>query len=633
MKPRASSAVWREARRLLHRQRWPLTLALLFVVVNRLAALALPAASRYVVDEVIGRQRSERLGLIALIVCAALAIETAAAFGAMQVAGVAGQRAIAALRQELHARVVGLPLRRLDASSGGVLAARVMTDSEQVRFLVGNGLVQLVASMLTASLALGLLFWLDARLTLAVLAIMGLVALGARRAFRRITVALECVIRRQAELTGWFSQVVGGVRVVKAYVAERHEAQRFARESHQLVRESLRALRGISLLNASSTLAAGSLGVLLLLVGGRAVAAGEMSLGSYVMYVWLTGYLLGPVVHVAGSAGEFGKAGAALGRIAELRALATEAEEDLSRRRLPRVLGAVDFEDVSYGYAPERLALRAVSLHAPAGSTTALVGRNGSGKSTLCRLLLASDPPGAGRVLIDGHDLATLQRRSYRSHLGVVLQDNVLFDGTIGDNIRYGRPRSSLAEMEAAAPLAHCDEFVTRLPDGYSTRVGERGMRLSAGQRQRVAIARAFLVDPRILILDEATSSLDAESEGMIQDALRFLCRGRTTFVIAHRLSTVRSAHQILVLDRGAIVERGTHGNLVAQRGQYFRLCEAQADAASDRTAASAEREAPLLATMHVERVGDPTEGNGRYTNSMAACSFHALAEGAHHAQ
>jgi ABC-type multidrug transport system fused ATPase/permease subunit len=256
MTPGTSSAAWREARRLLRRQRGPLLMALLLVVANRLAALALPTASRYVVDEVIGRQRNDRLGLIALLACGALAIETAAAFGAMQLAGVAGQRAIAAIRQELQARVMGLPLRRLDASSCGALAARVMTDSEQVRFLVGNGLVQLVASLLTASLALGLLFWLDAPLTLAVLAIMGLVTLVVRRGFRQITAALEGVIRRQVELTGWFSQVVGGIRVVKSYVAERHEVQRFARESHQLARESLHALRGISVLNGSSTLAA-----------------------------------------------------------------------------------------------------------------------------------------------------------------------------------------------------------------------------------------------------------------------------------------------------------------------------------------------------------------------------------------
>jgi ABC-type multidrug transport system fused ATPase/permease subunit len=272
----------------------------------------------------------------------------------------------------------------------------------------------------------------------------------------------------------------------------------------------------------------------------------------------------------------------------------------------------VEFDDVSYRYLPGRFALRGVSLHAPAGSTTALVGPNGSGKSTLCRLLLAYDRPSAGRILIDGRDLAALDRRSYRSRLGVVLQDDVLFDGTIADNIRYGRPRASLTDVQAAGRLAHCDEFVTRLPDGYSTLVGERGLRLSAGQRQRVAIARAFLVDPRILLLDEATSSLDTESEGLIQDALRFLCRGRTTFVIAHRLTTVRNADQILVLDQGAVAERGTHEELVAERGQYFRLYEAQAHATSDWLVAPAERTPAPFPARHAKPVRDPARGNGR---------------------
>jgi subfamily B ATP-binding cassette protein MsbA len=569
-------------------------LALGIVAVNRVAALALPAASRYVVDEVIGRQRTDQLAFISLLVCAAVAIEALAAFWATQVAGVAGQRAIAGLRQELQARVIGLPLRRIDASHTGALAARVMADSEQVRYLVGNGLVQLMASILTATLALGLLFGLDAPLTLAVLAIVGLVALGVRRSFSQITAALEGVIRRQSELIGWFGLVLGGMRVVKAYAAERREALRFARESHQLVRESVRALRRVSFLNAATTFAAGSLGVLLLAVGGRTVAAGDMSLGSYVMYVWLTGLLLGPIIHIAGSAGELGKAVAALGRIAELQGLATEEEEDRSRSRIKRVVGTVDFEDVCYGYASERLALRAVSLHAPAGSTTVLVGPNGSGKSTLCRLLLAYDRPSAGRILIDGRDLAALHRRRYRSCLGVVLQENFLFDGPIEDNIRYGRPGASLTEVQAAARLAHCDEFVARLPNGYSTLVGEQGLRLSAGQRQRVAIARAFLVDPRILILDEATSSLDAESEDLIQDALRFLCKERTTFIIAHRFSTLRWADRILVLDRGMVAERGSHEELLALQGRYFRMYEARSHDGTNR------------------RVGIPVGGNGR---------------------
>jgi ABC-type multidrug transport system fused ATPase/permease subunit len=541
-------AAWREASRLIRRHRGPLMLALLLVVVNRLAALALPTASRYVVDEVIGRRQIGLLPLIALLACAAVVIEAAAAFGAVQLAGVAGQRAVAGLRQELQKRVVGLPLWRIDGTRSGSLAAQLMTDSEQVRYLVGNGSVQLVASVLTAVLALGLLLRLDASLTLAVLGVLGLLAIGVGRGFGRISAAFERVCHRQAELTGWLGQVLGGIRVVKACVAERREAYRFARESHALVREAVRALRGVALLSAGSTLASGAVGALLLVVGSGAVAAGSMSLGSLVMFIWLSGLLLAPVMHIAAGAGELGKAVAALGRIARLREFATEEEEDRVRCRIRRVVGTVDFEDVSYGYVPGRLALRGVSLHAPAGSTTALVGPSGAGKSTICRLLLAYDRPTSGRILIDGRDLATLRRRDYRTHLGVVLQDDVLFDGTIADNIRYGRPGASCADVLTAGRLSHCDEFAELLPDGYRTIVGERGVRLSGGQRQRVAIARAIMADPRILVLDEATSSLDSESELLIQAALRALCRGRTTFVIAHQLSTVRNADQTLLV-------------------------------------------------------------------------------------
>ena len=562
-----SHAAWREARRLLRRHRGPLIGALSLVAINRLAALALPTASRYVVDEVIGRQRSDLVWPVALLVCPAVAIEVAAGFGASQVAGVSGLRAIAALRQELQAHVAASPLPVLETDIGGTLASRIMTDPEQVRYLVGNGSVQIVASLLSAGLALGLLFWLNAPLTLGVLLIVALAGFAVSRSFRSIAQALEGVLRQQSELTGRLGQLFGGIRIVKAYLAERRESHRFARESHRLVRTSVRALREISILNAGGALASGMLGILLLVAGGRAVAAGAMSLGSYAMYVWLTGYLIGPVFHVAASAGELGKAVAAMGRIGELRERPTEVEEDLGRPRVRTATGTIDFECVCYAYPTGRPALRDVTLHAEAGSMTALVGPNGSGKSTLCRLILALDRPDAGRILMDGRDLATLDRRSYRSNLGVVLQDDWLFDGTIADNIRYGRPDASRVEVEAAARLAHCDEFVSRMPDGYLARVGDRGVRLSAGQRQRVAIARAFLVDPRILVLDEATSSLDAESEGMIVDALRDLCRGRTTFIIAHRRSTIRDADQIIVLDRGAVAECRTRaaGNPLAE--------------------------------------------------------------------
>ena len=561
---------WREIRRLVRRQLRSITAALVLVAASRVAAMGLPIASRYVVDEVIGRQRGDRLGLVALLALVSVSLEAVAAFGAAQIAGVAGQRTVAGLRQELQVRALALPLRRLEESPSGVLAARIMADSDQVRYLVGNGLVQLIASAFTATLALGLLFHLNASLTLCVLVLIGLLGVVVGYSFGRISSGFQKVIQRQTELTGRLGQVLGGIRVVRSFAAERQEASRFAKESHRLVRESVAVLRQISLLGAGNTLAAGCLGVLLLVLGGRAVAVGDMSLGSYVMYAWLTGLLIAPVLHVAGSSGELGKAVAAAGRIAALREVPTETEEDWTRPRVRRLVGTVDVENVSYGYDSGQLALRGVSFRAAPGSTTALVGPNGSGKSTLCRLLLGYDRPTKGRILVDGQDLATLHRRAYRSRLGVVLQDDMLFDGTVADNIQYGRPQASMADVQAAARLAHCEEFITRLPDGYSTVVGECGLRLSAGQRQRVALARAFLADSRILVLDEATSNLDPESEELIQDALRLLCRSRTTFVVAHRLSTVRHADQILVLDRGAIASRGTYEELLAPSGSRF---------------------------------------------------------------
>ncbi|MFL5496051.1 MAG: ABC transporter ATP-binding protein [Gemmatimonadales bacterium] len=576
MRPATRQGAWREAHLLFSRHRRPLLAALLLVATNRLAGLALPMASRYVVDEVIARRRTELLESIALFACAAIAIETVAGFGAVQLAGVASQRAVARLRQDLQRRVVGFPLRLIEEGSTGSLAARVIQDSEQACYLVGNGVVQLMASILTATLASALLFRLDAVLTLAVLAILAVYGAGVRGAFRRLTPAFEGVSRRQAELSGWLCRLLGGLRVVKAYAAERREAHSFAQESHRLVRESLAALRVVSLLDASGSLVTGAVGVVVLVAGSRAVLAGSMSLGSLVMFISLTGLLLAPVLHMAAGAGELGRAVAALRRIAQLRGRATEEEDDRSRRRIRRVVGTVDFEDMSYGYVPERLAVRGVNLHAPAGSTTALVGPSGSGKSTLCRLLLGFDRPTSGRILVDGRDLATVQRRQYRVNLGAVLQEDVLFDGTIADNIRYGRPRADWAEVLAAARSAHCDEFAEALPDGYGAVVGERGIRLSGGQRQRVAIARAMLADPRILILDEATSQLDSENELFIQAALGRLRRGRTTFVIAHRLSTVRSADQIVVLDGGAMVARGTHDELVACDGRYRQLHQLQ---------------------------------------------------------
>ncbi|MGH7516869.1 MAG: ABC transporter ATP-binding protein [Gemmatimonadales bacterium] len=604
MRRGTSSGAWREARALLRRQRGRLTAALILVVANRVAALALPAASKHVVDEVIGRQRTDLLAPIALVACAAVAVEAATAFGASQIIGLAAHRTITELRRGLQARVLGLPIAAFEATQSGTLVSRIMTDPEQVRHVVGNGLMQLASGLLTAMLAVGLLFYLNPSLTALVLALLLGFAIGLTRAFGWLYPVFHALSHLTAEITGQLAEVLGGIRVVKTYVAERREAYRFTLESHRLLRHSIRARTGVSALTAASTAATGIVGVVLLIVGSRAVAAGTMTLGDMAMYVFLVGLLAAPIVQIAATAQELGKAAVGLGRIAELRALATEAEEDRPRGRIASVVGTVDFEAVSYAYVPGRLVLRDVSLHAPPGSTTALVGPSGSGKSTLCRLLLAFDRPTSGRILVDGRDVATLRRCDYRAHLGVVLQEDVLFDGTIADNIRYGWPGAALSNVYAAGRRAHCDEFVQRCPDGYATLVGERGVRLSAGQRQRVAIARAILADPRILILDEATSSLDSESEVLIQDALRTLCRGRTTFVIAHRLSTIRSADQILVIEAGTIVERGNHEMLLAREGRYWRLYHTQHCAAGKLLEDKRDNVTPVTVACAMEGSG-----------------------------
>ena len=578
------SPAFAEASALVRRYRAPLLLALLLVVVNRLAALSLPAASKYVVDEIIGGHRPELLVPVALVLSATVLLDAITAFGAAHVAGIAGQRAIADSRRELQGHLLRLPLKRLDASQSGTLASRVIADSEQVRYLIGSGSVQLASSVLTAILALALLLHFNAPAGIAVAGILTVVLAGFATGFRRISSTLERVAHVRAELTGQLTETLNGSRVVKAYLAERREAHRFTQQVHRLLRDSIQAVRGISHFNACTTLVAGGIGAFLLLAGARAVTTETMSLGSLVMYLSLTSFLLAPVVQVAATAGDLGNAAAALGRIAELRGWATEEHDDRHRARISHVKGAVDFDRVSYAYVLGQWALREVSFHAEAGSVTAVVGLNGSGKSTLCRLLLAYEEPTWGRVLVDGRDLAGVRRRDYRSHVGVVLHDDLLFDGTIAENIRYGRPGTSLSEMRAVARLAHCSEFIELLPDGYSTMLGQGGARLSAGQRQRLAIARALLLNPSILILDEATASLDADSEALIRDALRSLCLGRTTFVVSHHFWMTQAADQILVLEEGGVVEQGWHEELLSREGRYWKLYHARREPKRDRS-------------------------------------------------
>jgi subfamily B ATP-binding cassette protein MsbA len=570
------SNVWRESRELLWAHRRQLSIGLVLMLVNRLAGLVLPASSKYLIDEVIGKQRGDLLGLIALAAGGATLLQAGTSFALSQVMSIAAQRAIADMRKRVQAQILRLPVTYFDSTQSGVLISRVMRDAEGIRNLVGTGLVQLSGSIVTAVLALSVLIWLNWQLTTIILAILLTFGGGMAMAFTKLRPVFRERNKIEAEVTGRLAETMGGIRVVKTYTAEKREEIVFAKGVHRLLRNIARTITGVSLLTAFTTIIVGAVGVLMIMIGGRAVLAGEMTLGDLVMYIFFVGLVAAPLVQIASIGTQVSEAFAGLDRIREISQMATEDEQDRSRVPVKDLEGEVEFENVTFAYTPGVPVLKDVSFRAPAGSTTALVGSSGSGKSTLISLVMAFNRPQAGRVLIDGRDLTELRLRDYRSNLGVVLQDNFLFDGTIADNIRFGKPGATMEEIREAARIAHCDEFVDKFESGYDTVVGERGVKLSGGQRQRVAIARAILADPRILILDEATSSLDSESEALIRDGLRSLRRGRTTFVIAHRLSTIASADQILVLEAGEIVERGTQDELLALNGRYRELYDKQ---------------------------------------------------------
>ncbi len=572
-----------EARALIWTHRKRLALGLGLMLVNRLAGLVLPTTTKYLMDDVITQGHWELLPKLALAAGGATLVDAGAAFANSQVLGVAAQRAITEMRKDVEAHVMRLPIGYFDSTKTGILISRIMSDAEGIRNLVGTGLVQLTGSILTAVIALAVLLYLNWKLTLVTMIILGAFGGVMTTAFKRLRPLFRERGQINAEVTGRLAESLGGVRIVKSYTAEKREELVFAKGAHRLFRNVAKSLTGVSATTAFSSLVIGATGIAMMLIGGNSIRNGSMTIGDLVMYLSFTALMTMPVIQLASIGTQLTEAFAGLDRIREIRRMATEDQEDATRMALPDVRGEVAFDDVTFEYNVGAPVLKHVSFTAPAGSTTALVGSSGSGKSTLISLVMAFNRPATGRVLIDGHDLNAVKLRDFRSHLGVVLQDNFLFDGTIAENIAYAKPHASRDEIVAVSRIAHCDEFIQEFEQKYDTIVGERGVRLSGGQRQRVAIARAILANPRLLILDEATSSLDSESESMIQDGLRSLRHGRTTFVIAHRLSTIRSADQILVLEHGEIVERGTHNELLAAGGRYRQLYDKQYNFEKDR--------------------------------------------------
>jgi subfamily B ATP-binding cassette protein MsbA len=575
-KKRFTRSAFREARRLVRQYRGRLAVGMAIMVVNRLAGMVLPTSSKYLIDDVIGKEQIDLLIPIGLAVAAATVFQSVTTFGLSQVISVAAQKVIMEVREMVQRHVVRLPIGYFDRAKSGELISRIMTDAEGIRNLIGTGIIQLVGGLFTSILAIGVLIYLNWKLTAITILILAAFAGAMAVAFKK----LRPIFRRRreinAEVTGRLGETLGGSRIVKAYAMEDKELSAFAQGTERLFQNIKSSITGTSLIMSFGTLIVGLVGVVMIFVGGYAILDGSMTLGDFVMYIFFTGLMVAPIVQMASIGTQVSEAFAGLDRIREIMSEETEDDQDVGKALLSEVEGNLVFEDVHFGYDPGVPVLKGISFESRAGSTTALVGSSGSGKSTLVSLVMAFNQPESGRVLLDGRDLSDARIHDYRKVLGVVLQENFLFDGTIAENIRFANPDATMDDVRRVASIANCDQFVEGFPDGYDTVVGERGVKLSGGQRQRVAIARALLADPKILVLDEATSSLDTESEALIQEGLRRLRQGRTTFVIAHRLSTIRSADQILVIEGGRIVERGTHRELLAIGGRYRELHDLQ---------------------------------------------------------
>lgn len=576
------SRAWIAAKSLIWDYRWRLLLGLGLMLISRAMGFVLPYSTKFLVDDVFGKEQYDLLKWIALAVGISTLISAITSFALSQVLGVAAQRAITEMRKKIQAHIERLPTSYFDSTQTGQLISRIMRDAEGIRNLVGTGLGQIFGGLLSALVSMVVLFYLNWQITLITLAVLAVFGFVLSYAFKMLRPLFRDRGEIEAQVTGRLNEGLGGIRIVKAYTAEKREELSFARGAHRLFRNIAKSMTGVSATGSFAALIIGAISVVMIYFGGNAVIANMqnpangMTSGDFAMYIAFTIFMVMPIVDLANIGTQITEAFAGLDRISEVFAMKTETDEDAKRASLPKIDGTIDFEDVHFEYEENVPVLKGISFHSEAGKTTALVGSSGSGKSTILSLVLNFIQPNKGRVLIDGKDLQTVKLNDYRKHLGVVLQDNFLFDGTILDNIRFSNPKASFEEIREVCKIANADEFIEKFPEKYKTIVGERGVKLSGGQKQRIAIARALLANPRILILDEATSSLDSESEALIQEGLNNLRRGRTTFVIAHRLSTIRSADQILVVEAGEIVERGTHIELIAMNGRYKQLYDKQ---------------------------------------------------------
>ena len=565
-------AVWPEVWKLMRPRRGLLALGFVLMVINKVAGFVLPYSSKFLIDNVVTKGQTGLLRPLVFSVLTATLVQGVTSFSLTQLLSKAAQRLIADLREQVQAHISRLPVAFYDANKTGALVSRIMSDVEGVRNLLGTGLVDFAGGLVAAGIAVVLLLRTSVPLTLIAVGALGCFALALNKAFAIIRPIFRERSKINAEVIGRLTESLGGVRVIKGYHAEEREEKIFAGGVKRLLDNVMRTLTATSLMGLSASVMLGVVGAATMYIGGKQMVAHTLTPGGYISYNLYLVFLIAPIMQVVSIGTQITEALAGLERTQEIMG---ERPEDRDPKRtvvLGDIVGKVEFDDVSFSYDGTHEVLHNISFRSEPGTVTALVGSSGSGKSTTIGLVSAFYTPSKGTVRVDGIDLSTVRLDSYRTRLGVVLQESFLFDGTIRDNVAFSRPGASEEEITRACRIARVDEFAESFAEKYDTVVGERGVKLSGGQRQRISIARAILAEPRILILDEATSSLDSESEQMIQQGLSYLMQGRTTFVIAHRLSTIRRADQIMVMEQGRIVERGTHAQLYAARGRYYDL-------------------------------------------------------------